>query len=311
MILIMHTPGQLGNKLFLFAHFLAFGMEHQHTIVNISFGPYEQYFPLTRQIHLCPFPAYRPVEAAGGTASDVEGESKQINSQAYLRRGLLRLAWTAYHASGRIGFLQLVRIVNDEHRTRYWDMSGNEFINLARSTRCLMTDGWLFRHRPGLQKHASAIRKFFVPIEPHRSEVASIVSHARATATLLVGVHIRRGDYRTFLGGSLFYEYEQYAEIMRRIESLYAASHRVSFLICSDEPVPTDPFRGLNINFSSGHLIEDLYALAKCDLLTGPWSTFSGWASFYGSVPWYRIENPKAEPSRESFRSLHEIWANE
>lgn len=32
-------------------------------------------------------------------------------------------------------------------------------------------------------------------------------------------------------------------------------------------------------------MIEDLYAFAKTDLLMGPPSTFTLWASFYGDVP--------------------------
>jgi hypothetical protein len=85
---------------------------------------------------------------------------------------------------------------------------------------------------------------------------------------------------------------------------------RVAFLICSDELVPLDRFCGLNIFLGTGHLIEDMYALAKCDLLMGPQSTFSGWASFYGSVPLYLIDHPQEEPRPESFRPFHEAWNN-
>jgi hypothetical protein len=309
MILVMHSPGQLGNKLFLFAYFIAFGIEHRRTVVNLSFDPYEKYFSSMCHARLCPFPSYSPdAENIGGHP---KGWTKRIDAQPYFRRVYLGLAWRAFHASGRMGWRRLVNAVSDEHRSRHWDLSGQEFIALASRTRVLMVDGWLFRDRSGLQKHADAIRQFFVPIEPHRSAAASIAARARRDASLLVGVHIRRGDYRTFLDGRYFYEFDQYAAIMRKIVTLYESGRRVSFLICSDEPVPTEPFRGLNINFGSGQMIEDMHALAKCDLLVGPWSTFSGWASFYGSVPWYKIDDPSAEPAVSSFRSLHEVWASE
>ena len=37
--------------------------------------------------------------------------------------------------------------------------------------------------------------------------------------------------------------------------------------------------------------MDDLYSLAQVDLLVGPPSTFTGWASFYGSVPIYWLES--------------------
>jgi hypothetical protein len=308
MIVVMTSPGRLGNKLFLFAHFIAFGIEHRCAIVNLSFEPYEKYFAPTRQICLCPFPAYLPMRGSVNIGS--KGRANQTWLEHHLRSTFLRLAWRLYHASDRSGFSKLLQVVTDEDRGRKWDMSGREFIGLASSTRVLMTNGWLFRDRPALRKHANVVRRFFLPIEPHISSVSSIVGRARVNADLLIGVHIRRGDYRTFLDGVHFFEFEQYADIMRNITSLYV-KNRIAFLICSDEPIPLEPFRGLNIHLSSGHLVEDVYALAECDLLVGPWSTYCAWASFYGSVPWYRIGDPRALPQPDRFLSIHDIWTGD
>ncbi len=44
-------------------------------------------------------------------------------------------------------------------------------------------------------------------------------------------------------------------------------------------------FSKLQVTFGTGDLIEDMYALASCDYLIGPPSTFTMWASFYGKVP--------------------------
>ena len=52
---------------------------------------------------------------------------------------------------------------------------------------------------------------------------------------------------------------------------------------------------------SSGVAVEDLYALAGCDLLIGPPSTFTQWASFYGKVPLYHAWSPDAAPTRDDF----------
>jgi hypothetical protein len=189
-------------------------------------------------------------------------------------------------------------------------MSAPDFVDLAERSHILVVCGWLFRDHSALQKHARAIRPLFTPISSHRSRVDAAIAQARANADLLVGVHIRRGDYRTFRGGRFFFEFDQYADLMRKVSSTLGHQKRVAFLICSDESIPMDRFCGMNTFLGSGHVIEDMYSLAKCDLLMGPQSTFSAWASFYGSVPLYVIEHPQEEPRPESFRPFHEAWSN-
>ena len=50
---------------------------------------------------------------------------------------------------------------------------------------------------------------------------------------------------------------------------------------------------GLDAVVSDATHLVDMYALAGCDLIVGPDSTFSHWASFYGNVP-IHILNYKA-----------------
>ena len=75
----------------------------------------------------------------------------------------------------------------------------------------------------------------------------------------------------------------------------------MAFLICSDEPQHGGDFARMNVHFGTGHAIEDLYALARCDYLIGPPSTFSAWASFYGKVPLYFIEDVRYCPYLTEF----------
>ena len=48
MIIIAYKPGQLANRLFLFAKFLAYGYEHNQLIINPSFDDYARYFSMTK-----------------------------------------------------------------------------------------------------------------------------------------------------------------------------------------------------------------------------------------------------------------------
>ena len=66
---------------------------------------------------------------------------------------------------------------------------------------------------------------------------------------------------------------------------------QVGFIIFSDENFrdQRDIFRGFSVHFGSGHVIEDLYALAQVDYIIAPPSTYSNWAAFYGQVPIYQV----------------------
>jgi hypothetical protein len=79
-------------------------------------------------------------------------------------------------------------------------------------------------------------------------------------------------------------------EIQRQLSG--QGIQNVGFLICSDERIELKNFDGLNVfQIKDAILIDDLYALSECDYIIGPPSTFSEWASFYGSVPLRVIEN--------------------
>ena len=106
----------------------------------------------------------------------------------------------------------------------------------------------------------------------------------RRDSDIVVGVHIRHGDYATFMDGRYFYSLQQYANAMHQIVD-QLPGRRVSFLVCSNSAFTPGDFAGLNVTPGPGHLVEDMYALAETDFMFGPPSTYTGWASFYGDKP--------------------------
>ncbi len=79
-------------------------------------------------------------------------------------------------------------------------------------------------------------------------------------------------------------------------------------MICSDEPIPEEPFEGLDFLRGPGQLVEDMYSLAGCHYLLGPPSTFTLWASFYGEVPRYSLARPPRSLSWDEFRICRDRW---
>ena len=146
----------------------------------------------------------------------------------------------------------------------------------------------------------AAIRETFAP-DPAINEIAqAAVSRAREGADVLIGVHIRQKDYRTYLQGFFYYQSEDYERILEAMIAMFPG-RRVAFLICSDEELKTESFASFRVTPGPGTTLEDLYSLAACDFLIGPPSTFSLWAAFYGGRPIYHLLEPTPPADLSAF----------
>lgn len=280
MITIVGKPGQLGNSLFLFANFLACAIEHDLRIANPAFDEYAEYFDTTRRDFFCRYPARRSLFRGNRWTRKLFFSFNYYLTRLLVRGGI----------SGR--YLRAIALDWDEEVR----LDSEEFLTLARRTSVLFAQGWLFRDYTNLHKHSEAIRAYFEPLEVFQHNVEALIKRARTGCDLLVGVHIRHGDYKRFLDGKYFYEVEEYARLMERVAQMYP-DRRVGFLICSNVKQSAEAFKRFNFTFGNDHLIEDMYAFARCDLILGPPSTYTMWAAFYGEVPLYMIEDIKVEPS--------------
>ena len=286
MIVIANKPGQLGNRLFVFAHFIAFAIEHGITVSDPAFDEYARLFPATERDIFCRYPRRRslipPVPFLRTIVFQLVRFFATVAARLPSRMpkpwGLIRLGW----------------------RTSL-DLSEPDFVSIARDRRVVIVQGWLFQSGSLLAKHSNEVRDFFRPHRTTLGTVTTLTQKARADADLLIGVHLRRGDYRRFLHGRYFFTTEDYAQVMRSAAALFP-SKRVRFLLVSDEALNPESFSDLDVVFGSGEEIEDVIALSLCDLLMGPPSTFSMWASFFGKVPLYMVQEVARVPTEADFR---------
>jgi hypothetical protein len=131
----------------------------------------------------------------------------------------------------------------------------------------------------------------------------------REVGVILVGVHIRRGDYLTWRGGQYYYSDSQYRVLMDRVKGAFSP-RRVRFLVCSNEKVKGEAFGGLDWYGGPGGEIEDLVSLSVCDYILGPPSSYTRWAAFIGGVPLLVVEDPETPVTEEMFRdALDSPWA--
>lgn len=103
------------------------------------------------------------------------------------------------------------------------------------------------------------------------------------------GVHMRGGDYRSWLGGKYFYDQIVYRRAMERFLSFFQ-DKKVCFFICSNEPIQEELFKGFEyFTISDTSVSQDIYALSCCDYIIGTFSSFNAWASLLGRVPLFTI----------------------
>lgn len=191
-----------------------------------------------------------------------------------------------------------------------WKVTHNkQWDNIFKFFGC--TKGWQTRTDTRYLKEAKKeIQHIFRPKDDIMNKAEELISGMRKSSDLVVGVHIRRGDYATWNNGRFFYELEDYQQFMLRIQALYQ-NKRVSFFISSNEDFPLDTFKGCNCHRfgkePSGAIL-DLYTLSICDLMIGPFSTYSRWASFIGEVPLCFLETKDQQFTENSFSIITDYF---
>jgi len=292
MFVIANKTGQLGNRLFLFSHFIACAIENNFTVVNPTFDEYASFFKTTSKDIFCRYP-----------------QSKSLLYKSKLARKLsfkLTQKLTNRLAKNKINnpYLRVIKLDNPnlelDFGKQIFCLDNPSFVKTINPKQITFVHGWLFRDYSNLGKHADKVRKFFEPLDIFQNNVTKLVKKIRKESDILIGVHIRQEDYKNFLNGRYFYGIEDYMEIMKKIENLFF-NKKIAFLICSNSKQSEKNFSGFHSFFGTGHLIEDLYSLAQCDYIIGPPSTYSMWASFYGKVPLYRIFDTVKTPAIDDF----------
>ncbi len=277
MIVVCHKMGQLGNRLFLFAHMIAAAAERNSSVLFPGFADYAQYFsgPSIGIIPRYPAPTLRYVWPRGIRELFYP---VGLNALRLAKRGLL---------PGTCSFETRWDV------TRMVDIGEAAFLDLI-SRRPVLCGGFFYRSPQLLKKHASLVRTYFAPspeMAINASRIERNIRHAggRNTGERIIGVHIRRRDYREFKGGIYYYEIDVYTAYMRRIRELLSGQCR--FIVCCEEALERSAFSDLDIAFGPGDLLGDLLALSACDYIIGPPSTFSGWASFSHEKPRHFIQS--------------------
>jgi hypothetical protein len=289
-ILLAGWYGRLGNRLRTFAHVIAAAIDVDCRVLNPCLDATDaMMFEHLASDPLCRFPAKRTKLPGTPTTRRVAGHLAG------------RLA--GYLRSGRT--LPGVSLIDLGWR-KTLDVSSPAFQNQLRHKRIMVLSGFRFYH-PDLWSYREPIRAFFEPATKHRNSASSLLLQARKDCDVLVGVHVRRDvTYQWWRQGTYYYDQTTYIDLIERVSRLFS-TERVGFLVCGNERLDLESTTERPLTHGTGVRVEDLCALAKCDYLLGPPSTFSSWASFYGDVPRYVVMDPRQPLTLEAFLVDHTL----
>jgi len=307
--------GQLGNRLLQFGHLIGLSRRTGLPILNPAFGEYAELFDGTANSLLVQYPrgvSYRGSEFLQALLAEFamwvpECAPPAVVGMLTRDAPLSELFWKPQPPKVlRLLFHQFVlqragaldpRQDPTAAREHLISLQGPEDVQIGDRTFLLFCagknavylDGWEFRDRDGFRSSAAAIKAFFTPVVEHRLPVERCMKRARSVGDIVIGVHVRRGDYASWENGRYLFSWEEYGRFMAEGAGSFPG-RRVVFLVCSNEALPASLKERDDVVPGPGEAVQDLYALSRCDYLMGPPSTFTGWASFFGDVPLLQIK---------------------
>ena len=156
--------------------------------------------------------------------------------------------------------------------------------------------------------HKKKINELFSPNQAIKEQVLTAFQPFKKKDNIICGVHIRRGDYKSFNGGKYYYSNLQYHLLMLNFKKIFPEK-LVSFFVCSNEVIDLSFFSNCEcFSLQKVSSTKDLFGLSICDYIIGPKSTFSGWASYINNIPIYFIEDPTEFINETSFYQIMDIW---
>ncbi|CAD5277437.1 MULTISPECIES: hypothetical protein [unclassified Imperialibacter] len=268
MVILGKKYGRLANRLWIFSYFVSNAIEYKYSLIYRNFDEYIKHFPSCKENDFLGYPIKTTLHK-------------------------LKLVDTLWYWFMQAKIEILVRIKPEGKKHFIYHLAKHEFLDLnsetylqlvGRKQVIVRNGGFRYQDDRNLNKHKKEILKIFQPEDRYLQNIDALFSKYRNHKKVLIGVHMRKYDYRTFRKGIFFYTDDIYLSNMAYLQSHFASKGKeVQFLVCSDEALDENFFQGYDAFLGAGNLIEDPYSFAKCDYLIGPPSTYTMWGSFYGN----------------------------
>ena len=159
-------------------------------------------------------------------------------------------------------------------------------------------------------KHRSQICDILRFKESEVLPIESMLNEFKNGYDLLLGVHIRQNDYKSFYDGKFYLTPDQYLQAVEHFKSLHLPSRRIGVIICSDDKEALQKIQDNQRDYlcPKGNIAQDMYALSKCDCIIGSKATtMSTWASFIGERQLLQIDSESKGFSLSDFSFIDNL----
>lgn len=197
---------------------------------------------------------------------------------------------------------RLVKKLFDRHFLKSLEFSSPEELERVADRSLLLVGGWNFKVPNLTTKYRGHFARRY-SIDPGTladNPVHNCLTEWKRRRYKVVGIHVRRGDYRGFNHGKYFYSDAVFFTIFKRMRDLIRSQgFDARFVVFSDEVVDYSSIDGVEHSNNPWHIDHAL--MAACDYLIGPPSTFTLWASYLGEVPFFHIHEPDVDLDLDDF----------
>ncbi len=271
-LIVIKPNGNSSNRLVQNLHFEVFCLEHNIQFQNPTFADMAKFYTSPCNSQTNRFLRFLQIDLLG-----------KIFRHSKLVKRIFSIVWII----SRFGFLKLVRfdrVTADCEQTLLKAFEKNDVVYSA---------GWAFRVPELVEKYGTEMRMKYAlkPYFYNKNEFADKINHYKSNGYTLTGVHIRRGDYKTWKNGMYYFDDDVYKKQMdnlsRKLQT--EGKEKQIFILFSNEPLQFE--QSSNLLISSEKWFIDHHIMAQCDYLIGPPSTFTLWASFVGQSELIRIYN--------------------
>jgi hypothetical protein len=222
--------GQLGNRLFEFSNIIANSIEYHYSVINLDFNEYEKYFESTLNSEF----------------GDLNIKTKISKKYSLINSVFKKLIRSLYSVLLKIKYLKSqvheLIIVENYIAGESYKLNDPNFIKSAQSKIVFLSGTW-YTDSPGFVKHTQSIKKIFEALTIYTDLISKKKAGLKRNENLLIGVHIRKGDYLHFMGGAPYFENEVYLERMRQTDRLLKLTgKKLVFILCSNETIDVSYF---------------------------------------------------------------------
>jgi len=279
----INRTGRLGNRLFSRAHVYAAALEFGETVIDWGLIDIKEHFPNIKEKRLPIYPFNRSINITNLSSKLLSRELtlKTINKFRPRMTGEFHNFWNEHYGVG------------DKERMR---LDSTKFKIFCSKHKNIILNGYKLRCPNWVAKHRIEICKYFEVPQSYLYKWNKLVLNWKNNYSEIIGVHMRRGDFKTAMRGDFYFSPEEYASTLRKIKDINFKDNLV--ILFSEDRFTTfnswekvkNAFSDFNFLLNNGSILDDLSGLIACDKIIGPHtSTFSRWAAYAGNKEWAGI----------------------